>query len=87
MGILPCSFAKQCLTLHDPMNCSLPGSSVCGFPTQYWCGLPFPPPRDLPDPGIKPTSPASPGKGKLINTESPRKPLNWYNSIYIIELG
>ena len=26
------------------------------FPRQeYWSGLPFPPPGDLPDPGIKPT--------------------------------
>ena len=24
---------------------------------EYWSGLPFPPPGDLPDPGIKPTSP------------------------------
>ena len=30
-----------------------------GFPRQeYWAGLPFPPPEDLPDPGIKPASPA-----------------------------
>ena len=30
-----------------------------GFPRQeFWSGLPFPPPDDLPDPGIKPTSPA-----------------------------
>ena len=27
---------------------------------EYWGGLPFPPPRDLPDPGTKPTSPVSP---------------------------
>ena len=27
---------------------------------QYWRGLPFPPPRDLPDPGIKRLSPVSP---------------------------
>ena len=27
---------------------------------EYWSGLPFPPPEDLPDPGIKPTSPESP---------------------------
>ena len=28
-----------------------------GFSRQeYWSGLPFPPPRDLPNPGIKPTS-------------------------------
>ena len=25
---------------------------------EYWSGLPFPPPEDLPDPGIKPRSPA-----------------------------
>ena len=32
-----------------------------GFPRQeYWSGLSFPPPGDLPDPGIKPASPVSP---------------------------
>ena len=32
-----------------------------GFPSQeYWSGLPFPSPGDLPDPGIKPKSPVSP---------------------------
>ena len=31
-----------------------------GFPRQeYWSGLPFPSPGDLPDPGIKPVFPAS----------------------------
>ena len=30
-----------------------------GFSRQeYWSGLPFPSPEDLPDPGIKPRSPA-----------------------------
>ena len=29
-----------------------------GFSRQeYWCGLPFPSPGDLPDPGIEPSSP------------------------------
>ena len=32
-----------------------------GFSQQeYWSGFPFPPPGDLPDPGIEPTSPMSP---------------------------
>ena len=32
-----------------------------GFPRQeYWTGLPFPPPGDLPNSGIEPVSPASP---------------------------
>ena len=26
---------------------------------EYWSGLPFPPPGDLPDPGTEPTSPVS----------------------------
>ena len=47
------------LILCDPMDCSLPGSSVVGFSWQeYWSGLPCPPPGDLPDPGIEPVSPA-----------------------------
>ena len=28
---------------------------------KYWSELPFPPPGDLPDPGIEPTSPALAG--------------------------
>ena len=47
--------AKSCPTLGDLMGCSLPGSSVHGFPREaYWSGLSFPPPGDLPDPGIEP---------------------------------
>ena len=30
------------------------------FRQQYWSGLPFPSPGDLPNPGIKPTSLTSP---------------------------
>ena len=41
------------------MNCSLPGSSVHGISQQeYWRGVLFPSLGDLPDPGIKPVSPA-----------------------------
>ena len=51
--------AQSCPTLCDPMDCSPPGSSVHGLSRQeYWSGLPFPSPGDLPDPGIKPGSPA-----------------------------
>ena len=47
-----------CLTLCDPRGCNLPGFSSLEFPRQeYWSGLPFPSPGDLPDPGIKPGSP------------------------------
>ena len=43
------------------MDCSLPGSAplFMEFSRQkYWSGLLFPSPEDLPDPGIKPGSPA-----------------------------
>ena len=44
------------------------------FPSQeYWSGLPFSPPGDLPDPGIKPASPAS--AGRVFPTEPPGQPL------------
>ena len=42
---------------------------------EYWSGLPVPPPRDLPDPGIKPVSPAAPVlAGGFFITEPPGKP-------------
>ena len=44
------------------------------FPREeYWSGLPFPPPGDLPKPGIKPTSPAL--AGRFFTTEPLGKPL------------
>ena len=44
------------------------------FPEQeYWRGLPFPSPGDLPDPGIKPRSQAV--EGEFLTTEPPGKPL------------
>ena len=52
---------QSCPTLCDPMDyiaCQAPPSM--GFPRQeYWSGLPFPSPGDLPDPGMDPGSPAS----------------------------
>ena len=54
-----------------------------GFPRQeYWSGLPFPPPRDLLDPGIKPTSPAL--TQRFFTAEPPGKPTNNYKRLTII---
>ena len=50
--------AQSCPTLCDPMDCSLPGSSVHGiFQARVWSGLLFPSPGDLPDSKIEPGSP------------------------------
>ena len=46
---------QSCPTLCDPMDYSLPVSSVRG--QEYWSGLPFPSPVDLPNPGMEPGSP------------------------------
>ena len=44
-----------------------------GFSRQeYWNGLPFPSPGDLPDPGIKPQSPAL--EADALTSEPPGKP-------------
>ena len=44
---------------------------------KYWSGLPSPSPRDLPDPGVKPTTPVSPAlAGRFLTTELPTKPIH-----------
>ena len=44
-----------------------------GFPQQeYWSGLPFPSPGDLPDPGIEPVFPAL--AGVFFTVEPPGTP-------------
>ena len=55
-----------------------------GFSRQeYWTGLPFPSPGDLPDPGIEPVSPAWQAD-RFFTTELPRKPRK---VIYLITLS
>ena len=50
-----CSVAQSCLTLCNPMDCSLAGFSVHGIlQARYWSGLLCPPPEELPNRGIKP---------------------------------
>ena len=55
--------AHSYLTLCDPMDCVWPTTLLCpwNFPgkdTGVWSGLPFPTLGNLPDPGMKPRSPA-----------------------------
>ena len=59
-----CSVTQSCPTFWNPMvskPAPCQASLSRGLSRQeYWNGLPFPPPGDLPDPGVKPTSPVSP---------------------------
>ena len=78
---------QSCPILCNPMDCSLPGSSVHGiFQAEYWSGLPCPPPGDLPNPGIEPTSRMSPALAEGFFTSSATWEalfhLTYYLSIY-----
>ena len=85
VGPLFCLVSKSCPTLCNPMDLACQAPLSMGFPRQeYWSGLPFPSPGDLPDPGIEPGLPhcrqtlyplsqqGSPGKywGSLITDVS-----------------
>ena len=62
-----------CLTLWTEAH---QASLFMGFFRQEYCGkLPCPPPGDLPDPGIKPVSPAS--QADPLPTEPSRKSIKW----------
>ena len=48
---------KSCLTLATPWTIACQAPLSVGFSREeYWSELPCPPPGDLPDPGIEPTS-------------------------------
>ena len=62
--------------LATPWTAARQAPLSMGFSRQeYQTRFPFPPPRDLPDPGIKPTSPVSPAlTGRFFTTEPSGKP-------------
>ena len=52
---------QSCLTLCDPWTVAHQAPLSMGFSRQeYWSGLPFPSPGDLPFPGMKHTTPGTP---------------------------
>ena len=67
-----------CVLLNRVQLFATPWTAACqaplsmGFPKEeYWSGLPFPPPGDLPNSGIEPLSPAL--AGRFFTTEPPEK--------------
>ena len=67
--------AQLCLTLCNPMDCSLPGSAVHGIlQARILEWVAFPSLGDLPNPGIEPVSPVSTALvGKFFTTVPPGK--------------
>ena len=62
---------QSCPALGNPIDCGPPGSMEFSR-QEYWSGLPFSSPGDLPDPGIEPWSPALQADSLL--SELPGKP-------------
>ena len=68
----------QCVWLRYHIDCSHQALSMEFSWQEYWIGLPFPPPGNLPVPGMQPTSPESLAlAGVLFMTALP------WNSLYI----
>ena len=74
--LLVCVCAQSCPTLCNPMDVACQASLSVEFSRQeYWSGLLFPFPEDLPNPGIKLASLESPAlAGGFFTTAPPGKP-------------
>ena len=75
-----CCLAAKSRLFCDIMDCrtvALQAPLSMGFYRQeYWGGLSFPSPQDLPDPGIEPLSPKSLAMaGGFFIAEPPGKPI------------
>ena len=69
--------SKSCPTLATPCTVDHKAPLSIGFSRQeYWSGLPFPSPGDLPDPGIESQSPTLQAHSLL--SEAPGKPTIQY---------
>ena len=67
--------AQSCPTLCDTWTVAHQTPPSMGFSRQeYWSGLPFPSPGNLPDPGIEPRSPTL--QADALTSALPGKPLN-----------
>ena len=67
-------YVLSCIQLFAaPWTVACQAPLFMGFPMQeYWIRLPFPPPRDLPNSGVEPKSPAL--ASGFFTTEPPGKP-------------
>ena len=68
--------AKSCPTLATLWTVAFQAPLSMGFSRQeYWSGLPFPSPGDLPNPGIKPRSPAL--RADALTSEPSQAEIPW----------
>ena len=64
---------QSCPTLRDSMDIARQAPLSMGFSRhEYWSGVPFPPPGDLPNPGMEPRSATL--QAHSLRSEPPGKP-------------
>ena len=73
------NYQVVCVSSSVVFDSATPWTVACQAPLsmefsrqEYWSGLPFPSPGGLPDPGIKPRSPAL--EADALTSEPPGKP-------------
>ena len=81
-----------CQSLSHVQLFTTPWTVACQAPLsmefsrqEYWSGLPFPSPEDLPDTGIEPRSPALQPDSLL--SEPPGMPFTWYSQTTYMQLS
>ena len=81
-----------CFSLSRVRLCATPWTVACQAPLsigfsreEYWSGLLFPSPGDLPDPGIEPGSPAL--QADSLPAELTGKPRFIHSSVYILYIA
>ena len=80
-GVPKCAHAQSCLTFVNPWTVACQAPQCMKFSRQeYWRGLPFPTPGDLPDPGTKFMSPVAPALAERFFTNS----ITWETQIWEI---
>ena len=82
--LFSCSVMSNSLATPWTVACQAPLSMEFSR-KQYFSGLPFPSPGDLPDPGIEPGSPAL--QADSLPSEPPGKPRSLQNYIPELWLG
>ena len=86
VNVCCCLVDKLCQTIVTPRTVAHQVPLSLGFPRQeYWSGLPFSSPGDLPDPGIEPMFPAL--AGEFFTTEPPGKPSKCIGLSFLVILN
>ena len=81
-----CLVTQSCLILCNPLDCNH-GRSMGFLRQEYWSGLPFHFPRDLPKPWIKPRSPTLQANSLPTETGVHQTAIEWMRDTQHMKAG